>query len=391
MNRTPLAWKNLTHQPTRTVVSIGGIAFAVLLMFMQLGFLGAVGDTANNVYERLPCDMVVRSSEYLHAYDPRSIPMDIEQQLAVLPEIVAVQTLDLSVTSWQNPNTHEFRVVAVMGVDIHDSPLQLPEVTRQLPLLMHPDHVLIDRTSSADLGPANGRAFTAADVGRTTAALGKSVRIAGTFEMGTGLAANGQIVTSREGFLRIAPAADHDRVSMLLVRSRPGIDPAQTRQAVQIALAQMGGEAAETEVLSVAEAMQRERWRWYAETPIGIIFAMGVALAVIVGGVICYMVLAADVLAHLPEYATLKAMGYSNRFLGKVLLSQATMLAMIALPPSLLAAIVLYTVTSYFAGVPIHMTVERVALVTLLSILMCSAAGLIALRKLSKAEPANLF
>lgn len=391
MNRTPLAWKNLTHQPTRTVVSIGGIAFAVLLMFMQLGFLGAVGDTANNVYDRLPCDLVVRSPEYLHVYDPRSVPMDIKQQLAVLPEIAAVQTLDLSVTSWQNPNTHEFRVVAVMGVDIHDSPLQVPEVTRQLPLLMHPDHVLIDRTSGADLGPINGKSFTGADIGRTTAALGKSVRIAGTFEMGTGLAANGQVVTSREGFLRIAPATDPDRVSMLLVRSRPGSTTDQTRQAIQRALTQMGGEAAETEVMSVDEAMKRERWRWYAETPIGIIFAMGVALAVIVGGVICYMVLAADVLAHLPEYATLKAMGYSNRFLGQALLSQAAMLATIALPPALLAAIVLYTVTSYFAGVPIRMTAERVASVALLSILMCSAAGLIALRKLSKAEPANLF
>ncbi len=391
MNRTPLAWKNLTHQPARTIVSIGGIAFAILLMFMQLGFLGAVGDTANNVYERLRCDLVVRSPEYLHAYDPRSIPRDIERQIVGLPEIARVQTLDLSVTSWQNPNNHEFRVVAVMGVDLQDNPLQLPEVTRQLPLLTHPDHVLIDRTSSADLGPLDGQSFTAADVGRTTDALGKNIRIAGTFEMGTGLAANGQIITSREVFLRIAPNTDPQRVSMLLVRSRPGIDSAQTRRAIQRTLAQLGGEASEAKVLTVDQAMELERKRWYLQTPIGVIFGIGVVLAVIVGGVICYMVLAADVLAHLPEYATLKAIGYSNRFLGKVLLSQATMLAMIALPPALLLAMGLYAVTSYFAGVAIHMTVQRVIFVALLSILMCSAAGLIALRKLSKAEPANLF
>ncbi|WP_153558060.1 FtsX-like permease family protein [Roseimaritima sediminicola] len=391
MNRTPLAWKNLTHQPARTIVSIGGIAFAVLLMFMQLGFLGAVGDTANNVYQRLDSDLVLRSPEYLHVYDPRSIPRDVLRQVAVLDEVASVKPLDLGMSSWQNPHNHEFRVVAVIGVDIHNNPLRLPEVESQLPLLMHPDHVLIDRTSSADLGPVDGRRFGAADVGRTTTALGQTVRIVGTFAMGTGLAANGQILTSRDGFLEISPTAEPDRVSMLLVRTPQGVTAQRARRSIQTALAARGDEAASIDVLTVQEAMQAERRRWYQETPIGIIFAMGVALAVIVGGVICYMVLAADVLAHLPEYATLKAIGYSNGFLGRVLLVQAGLLALFALPPALLAALALYEVTSYFAGVPIRMTGLRIALIACLSILMCSAAGIIALRKLSKAEPANLF
>ena len=148
---------------------------------------------------------------------------------------------------------------------------------------------------------------------------------------------------------------------------------------------------AQANVLSLDDAISAERFRWYAETPVGMIFGMGVALAVVVGGVICYMVLAADVIAHLPEYATLKAMGYSNRFLVRTLLAQGWYLACISLPPATLAAFLLYRVTSALTGLEMRMTWQWLTLVTALSFVMCSIAGLIAIRKLGKAEPASLF
>jgi len=220
---------------------------------------------------------------------------------------------------------------------------------------------------------------------------GRSVRIAGTFRMGTGLAANGAILLSRQGFRRIAPVDQTGRVSLLMVDLAPGVSHEAGRQAIARRLGQAGGEAAATDVLTHAEAVTWERWRWYGETPIGLIFAMGVALAIVVGGVICYMVLAADVISHLPEYATLKAMGYSNRSLARVLLAEAVYLATLAFPLATLAALLLYAITSQIADVPIEMTGLRLVIVALLSLLMCSSAGLIALRKLIRAEPANLF
>lgn len=391
MRQTPIAWKNLTHQPARTVVSIGGIAFAILLMFMQLGFLGAVGDTATKVYSRLPYDLIVRSPEYLHVYDPRSIPIALEMQLASLPAVASVKPLNLGVTSWQNPLNKEFRVVAVVGIDPNDSPLQLPELDGQLHLLQHPEHVVMDRTSRSDLGPLDQHRFSDADIGRKPSINDSLATIVGTVEMGTGLAANGQVITSAEGFQGFVPGSDPDRTSMLLVHLRDGVEPEAAQQQLRDHLQRLGGENAYVQVLTWDQAVQAERTRWYWETPIGIIFAMGVALAVVVGGVICYMVLAADVLAHLPEYATLKAMGYSNRFLGRVLLSQSALLAAAALPPALLSALALYALTSALAGVSIQMTGERVFLVALLSLVMCSVAGIVALRKLANAEPVNLF
>tara|TARA_R110002049_G_scaffold2750_4_gene21979 strand:- start:156142 stop:157317 length:1176 start_codon:yes stop_codon:yes gene_type:complete len=391
MRRTSLAWKNLTHQPARTAVSVGGIAFAILLMFMQLGFLGAVGDTATNVYRRMPCDLVLRSPEYLHVFDPRTIPDETLRWVGSLPEIGEVRPIDLTVAAWQNPETLEYRGVAVIGVDADRPALLLPELAEKLPLIRRKENVLMDRTSRSDFGPRDGKQFGPQDVGALTDVTGKEIRIAGTFEMGTGLAANGAMLINREGFQRIAPEDHSGRVSMVLVDLKPDVTVEAGAAAIRRRLAQIGGPASAIGVLTADEAVSAERRRWYVETPIGMIFAMGVVLAVIVGGVICYMVLAGDVLAHLPEYATLKAMGYSNGYLCRVLLSQAFWLASIALPPALVAALVLYVITSHLAGVPIQMTGFRVVLVAILSIVMCSSAGILALRKLAQVEPANLF
>ena len=386
-----LAWKNLTHQPIRAAVSIGGISFAIILMYMQLGFLGAVGDTATNLYDRTDCDLVLRSPEYLHVFDSRSLPESALRLVAPLPLVAEVHPIDLTVADWRNPNTGEFRPVALIGIDPDQCAIQLDELQSLLPLIRHPGHVLVDRLSRHDYGPTSGEQFGPDDVGRQVEVSGQGVKIIETFEMGTGLAANGLIAVNRTGFKRLAPGGHEGRVSLVLITLNDGIDAATAAEQVRTLIESTGGELSATVTLTRAEALAAERWRWLMETPIGLIFAMGVALAVLVGGVVCYMVLGADVLAHLPEYATLKAMGYSDWFLFRILLSQALILAVISLVPATALTFVLYRITSQLAGIPIHMTTQWIILVTLLTLFMCGLAGLIAMRRLNKAEPANLF
>ncbi len=388
--RTSLAIHNLLHQPARTIVSILGIAFAVLLMFMQLGFLGSVGDTATLVYEHTPGQIVVRSREYLSVYNPRSLDAEVLNRLITLPSVTAVRPLDLTVASWQHPTSGAYLAVAMMGVDVDSPALDLDELAEQRSLLRRPEFILMDRASRNDFGPANGIQFGAEDVGRSTAINFRRVQIAGTFQLGTGLAANGAALTSRAGFARLA-RNDSSRVSMVFVDLASGISVDEGRRAIQEKLSQGGGTLAHADVLSLQQAQEIERRHWYLEKPVGVIFWIGVALAVVVGGVICYMVLSADVVAHLPEYATLKAIGYSNAYLGRTLLTQATLLAMAALPLATLAALGLYRVTSALSGLPIRMTWQWILLVSVLTLVMCGVAGMLTLRKLSKAEPASLF
>lgn len=389
MSRTSLAVKNLTHQASRAAVSIGGLTLAITLMFMQLGFLGAVGDTATVVYRRMPMDVLVRSPDYLHLLEPDSVDESAVFTIAAMAEVAEVRMLDAVLAPWQNPNTFETRAIAAFGIDPPRPAIVLPELSAKLRRLSSPEFVLVDRTSRAEFGPAEGDAFGAADVGRTAEVNGRRVRIVGTFAMGTGLSAAGAMVINRDGFQRITPRAHTGRASLLLVRLRPGTDPAAGRDAIAAQLER--NDHRSLQVLTAADAMWRERVRWYTETPIGLIFAMGVGLAVVVGGVICYMVLSAEVITRLPEYATLKAMGYSHGFLSRTLLQQSALMATAAFVPALGISLGLYFLTSELAEVPIRMTVDRVVLVAALSITMCTVAGLVALRKLARAEPASLF
>ncbi|MCM2369143.1 FtsX-like permease family protein [Aporhodopirellula aestuarii] len=390
--RTSLAWKNLTDAPIRTTVSLSGIGFAILLMFMQLGFLGSVGDTATVVFNRMDCDVVVRSQDYLHLYDPSSLPGDLPQWLEGLPEVRQVVPLDIGVTQWQNPLDHSFRAIALMGIDLDEPAFDLPELTPATRAQLRPTGaVLIDDASTDDFGPSDGIKFGPADIGRTTDVAGSQATVKGTFEMGTGLAANGALLSSRETFEELTPGRRGNRVSLILVTLEDSENVEAGLNAIKQRLRSLGGPASQAHAMTLNEVMKAERLQWYFQTPIGLIFGIGVVLAVVVGGVISYMVLASDLSSHLSEYATLKAIGYSNGYLVRTLLTQSTLLAILAFPPSLLMAYVLYYLTSHYSHIPIRMTTTWMFLVLGLSLLMCNAAGVFALRKLLKAEPASLF
>jgi putative ABC transport system permease protein len=131
--------------------------------------------------------------------------------------------------------------------------------------------------------------------------------------------------------------------------------------------------------------------RWINQTPIGFIFSLGVLLSLVVGGAIFYMILATDVAKRLPEYATLRAMGYPDWQLAGFVLQQAFWLGLLAFVPAVLVSLVGYRLTEAAASIPIAMNWGRVGLVFCLTLLMCFGSGLLALRKLFQAEPAALF
>ena len=111
----------------------------------------------------------------------------------------------------------------------------------------------------------------------------------------------------------------------------------------------------------------------------------------IVGIVIVYQILYSDVSEHLPEYATLKAMGYSDRYLLGVLLQEALFLAVLGYIPAFFLSFGLYQLTYAATMLPITMKLERAITVFILTVIMCSFSGAIAMRKLRTADPADVF
>jgi putative ABC transport system permease protein len=172
---------------------------------------------------------------------------------------------------------------------------------------------------------------------------------------------------------------------MGIVSVSPGADVAKVRQLVDDILDDR------VLVRTRLEFRSQEVRFWDESTPIGIIFAAGKVIGFVVGMVICYQVIYSDISDHMPEFATLKAMGYSTAYFLRLIVVEAVLLSLIGFVPGMLVSLGLYSVLSESTGLLLSMTWESVGFVLALTLGMCIASGLLAVRKLLAADPANLF
>ena len=388
--RTNLALSNILHSLSKTTVSLSGIGVAIVLIFMQLGFRGAVESTATTIYDSMEYDLAVRSPNYLHFVEPGVVSKNVLREISSLSDIQSVMPFHVTLAGWRNPSGDNLRGVMMMGIDPKNAPFVSPKIVADFGQLADSQSVLMDIKSQREFGPLDGVTFKRADVGREAELSRKRVQIAGLFELGAGLTANGSVITTEEGFARFAPGNSGETVSFGLIRLKDGIDATEFLAKVRSRWGSASG-TAEVEFLDRHEVNRRELHRWIGETPIGFVFTLGVLISFIVGAAIFYMILATDVANRMTEYATLKAMGYSDYKLSMFVLKQASYLSLFAFVPSLVAALICYGITATLANIPITMTFERVLFVFLLTQLMCGLSGALAIRKLYRAEPAALF
>ncbi len=376
--RIPLAWLNLMHSKTRTALAAAGVAFAVVLIFMQLGFLGAAKQSATLVFDAMDFDLLLRSRHYLHLVASRTFPRSRLDQAKSLTGVAGVSPVYITNDYWRNPHDGSRRAMLILGVPTDEPVFRVPSIQNELARLRVPRFVLVDEKSRSEFGPADRRRFGEADVGVETEIGRQRVR-------GLGLVADGAVPTSLRGIARLRPQQAPENVSLGLVRLRPGADAAAAAAELRKMLHD------DVEILTRDEVLRAEVRHWVWETSIGLIFQLGVLVALVVGTAVVYQVLSSDVANHLPEYATLKAMGYSGNFLASVVMQQAVALAVLGFLPGLAVAFVLYQLTGAAARIPIAMPPGRVLLVLVLAVLMCSISGLGALRKVRSADPADLF
>jgi len=391
--RTPLAWYNLTCNKVRTAVAAAGVTFAVVLVFMQLGFLGSVETTVTRFFEAMNFDLLLRSPKYLHLSDTRVFPLLRLSQATEVRGVKSATPMQIGLARWRSPTTDRARGILIIGIQPEQVAFKTPEIREKTRLLTDRQSILIDRKSRQEFGPQNGQQFSDEDIGISAEINGREVTIIGHFELGTGLTADGCILVNAMAFPRLVPTRGPEELSFGLIRLAEGADVDATAQQMREHLRRSmpEDEIGDVEVVPRTEAIRYELQRWIQETSIGIIFQLGVAVSLMVGTVIVYQVLSSDVAAHLRQYATLKAMGYTNRFLSGVVLAQAVGLAFLGFLPGLMISEMLYQTTSYLANIPIVMNGGRIASVLAMTIAMCALSGLGALRKVWLADPATLF
>lgn len=371
-----LTWRNLTDNPVRTLVAIAGVCLAVSLLFMQLGFLAGVGNTANLVLGALQFDIVLTAKNYIMLTQAQSFPRRRLYQAQSNPDVESVMPLYVSRQNWRNIETRYFRSVVVIGIRPSDEVVTNEELEAQRALLKVDDTMLVDRLTRADVGLRYPGLIT--QVGPL------NLKVVGEFTIGPGFE-TGLIVVSDKTFSRLYGGWPLDQVSLGLIKLRPGANKKDVAAKLEKSL------PADVRVLTGPEIKQAENDYWVINTSTGIIFGSGVVVAVCFGVVIIYQVLSMEVNSRLPEYATLKAMGYSDAYLAFVVLQQAVFMAVLSYIPGYLIGQAIYAVACYITNLPIYMTVGRAVIVFLLTLFMCSFSGLMAIRFLRRADPVDLL
>jgi putative ABC transport system permease protein len=381
--RTPLGWLQLSHDKGRLCVALAGIAFADILMFMQLGFQNALYDSNTRVDRAMLADVIIHSPKALNLQNLSTFSRRRLLQAMDIPGVQTASGLYINSVTWKNPQTRLSATVQVLGFDPDLPAFNLPEVNRQLDKLKLPDVVLFDRGARGKYAETIAQLDNGQTV--TTEVDKRTLTIGGLFRLGASFGADASLMSSDQTFLRLFPRRDAASVSLGLIRLKPGYQPSQVAAALKAHLPE------DVRVLTATEFIQFEENYWRTASPVGFIFGLGTAMAFVVGVVIVYQVLSTDVNAHLKEYATFKAMGYQNSYLLGVVFEEAIILALMGFVPGFVLPNVLYALAANATALPLYMTFSRAMLVLTLTVIMCMLSGAIATRKLQSADPADMF
>ena len=381
--KIPLAWRQLMHQKGKFIVALAGIGFADILIFVQLGFLNALLDSNTGLPNRLGGDLFVVSRQAQNFGALNTFPRRRLFQAKNLPEVASAEPLYVSVGSWKNPQTKADASLVVLGFNPAKPAFNLKEVNQNLALIQYPDVLLFDRASNGEYAEAIAQIAAGKPV--TTEFLGRKVTVKGLYQVGSSFIADGSVITSDQNFLRIYRERTAGAVSMGLITLKPGNDAPATAAKLRRQLPD------DVKVFTRQEFITAERTFLETSTSIGFVFTFGVVVGFLVGVIIVYQILFSNVSEHLPEYATLKAIGYSNSYLLGVVFQEAIILAVSGFVPGCLLSAGLYKITTNATGLLLMMTGDRILQVLILTIAMCVTSGAIAVQKLKSADPADVF
>ncbi|KST69402.1 ABC transporter permease DevC [Mastigocoleus testarum] len=381
--KIPLAWRQLVRTKGRFMVALSGIAFADILMLMQIGFQTALFDSTTRLQSFLNADIVLISPQAQYLGNINSFPRRRLFQASNLPEIESASPLYLSLGVWKNKQTQLKSTILVLGFNPSSSPFNLPGVNENLNSIKYPNTLIFDQNSAGKYQELISQISQGQPM--TTELEGRRVNVTGLYSVGASFVAEGSVMTSDQNFLRIFSGQQASQVNVGLITLKPGNDAKTVATKLRSYLQD------DVKVLTLQEFIDFEKKYWQESTTIGFIFTFGVVMGFVVGVVVVYQILSSDVADHLPEYATLKAMGYSNLYLLSIVFQEAIILAILGYLPGFLTSTIFYGLIRSATKLPLFMTLGKGFMVLTLTIIMCMVSGAFATQKLRSADPADIF
>ncbi|MBX3692889.1 ABC transporter permease [Dokdonella sp.] len=371
---TLLAWRNLTSDRSRFVVTLIGVVFAVLLMGVELGLLVGFARTTSGIVDHSGVDLWIVPAGTTNVDIAGRLDERRRFQALAVPGVVAVDPLMMQFGFWKKPDGGN-ESVALVGIDLHSrrgGPWNLVE--GRIEDLQQQDAVIIDRLYASKLGVER--------IGDSVEINARRARVVGfTSGLRTFTQSPYVFMTHRNAVHYSGFRAD--QTTYLLVTLEPGADAEAVRRAIRERLVTVDVWH------SAAFARQAQKY-WLITTGAGSALLLSALLGLVVGVVIVGQTLYATTVDRLPEYATLRAIGAPAAYLNRVILKQAAISALLGFGIGTLAVYALVAATAS-SNVAVIMPAWLVLVLALLTILMCAFGALISVRRLVRIDPTSVF
>ena len=378
----PIGWLQLTHNRTRFAAALAGVAFANVLVFVQLGIMNSMGAATLRPYDFFQADIMISASDASTLTDGGNVARQWSLQALGDPDVSGGMGLFIANVPWDRGEKDIS--LTTFGVDPIKTEFLSKDIASDLNLLQVRDAALLDRLArglakdeAASIRPQTPLSFETQ---------GRTITAYATFSGGGGFGGDGYMLVSDQTFLSLFPTRSSSAPDHILLSLRPS---AQT-DAVIARLKTLISDPS-LRIRSYQDAAQEDLRYQQTKRPTGIIFGFGVLIGVLVGIVIVYQVLSTDVADHLREDATFKAMGYGPRFFLGIVFEEALVLGIMGFIPGLVVGTTILTLMGKITTLPLGMTPSMAMTVFLGTIVFSALSGAIATRRLGAADPADLF
>jgi putative ABC transport system permease protein len=370
-----LASRNLFHDRVRLIATVVGIVFSIVLVTVQLGVFLSFEHMVTTMIDHAQADFWIVPSETKSFEDSSLLAGRERLQALSINGVTAAVPVVAGYASWRKPNGGASTPVLVVGTPETSAGLQPWNVVEgSVRDLSMPEAVAIDQSYFDDLGI--GQVGQHAEINNQKArvvAVTKGIRSFTTMP---------NVFTSIER-ARAYLGVPANEANYFILRIAPNADTAAVRSQLEARLS-------DAEVLTSEQFRQRTRQFWLFDTGAGAALLGSAILGIIVGTIIVAQTLYSSTKDHLKEFATLRAIGSSCRYILKVILGQALLSAVIGF--SIAAAIDLALVKmTADAALPIVMTPGLTLGLFALTVTMCIIAAISAIRVVMRIDPALVF
>ena len=370
-----LAFRNLFHDRVRLVATVVGIVFSIILVTVQLGVFLSFERMITTMIDHAQADFWIVPSETKSFEESSFLTGSERLQALSINGVTAAVPVIVGYASWRKPNGGASTPVLVVGTPETSIGLQPWNVIEgSLRDLSMPDGVAIDRSYFEQLGIAQ--------IGEHAEINNHKARVVAVTKGIRSFTTTPHVFASLER-ARAYLGAPPNKANFFIVRISPNAD-------AEVIRSRLAASLSGAEVLTSEQFRHRTRQFWLFDTGAGAALLGSAILGIIVGTIIVAQTLYSSTKDHLKEFATLRAIGSSRKYILKVILGQALLSAVIGFSIAAAIDIVLVKMTAD-AALPIIMTPAMTLGLFMLTVTMCSIAAISAIRVVTRIDPVLVF